>query len=146
MAEDVMEIAMHKAGLPEKECITKTLHIHGHKEILDYNEPLYYYGTDKEKIKTLIEMDNILAEPIHPSLPFIKAEIIWAVQNEMCMTLEDALSRRTRALLLDTRAATASASVVAQLMAKEMNKDNFWVTQQIEDFNKIAKHYLPSSN
>src|SRR5436190_3370692 len=88
MAEDVMEIAMHKAGLPEKECITKTLPIHGYKETKDYNEPLYYYGTDKEKIEAMIAIDKSLGILLHPSLPFIKAEIVWAVQNEMCMTVE----------------------------------------------------------
>ena len=31
MAEDVMEIAIHKAGMSEKECVTKNLHIHGYK-------------------------------------------------------------------------------------------------------------------
>ena len=71
MAEDVMEIAMHKAGLPEKECITKTLPIHGYKETQDYNEPLYYYGTDKEKIEAMIAIDKSLGILLHPSLPFI---------------------------------------------------------------------------
>ena len=144
MAEDVMEIAIHKAGLPEKDCRTKELPLHGHQQTDDYTAPLYYYGTDKEKIMALAAQDKNLGELIHPSLPFIKAEIIWAIQNEMCMTVEDALSRRTRALLLDAKAAIASAPVVAQLMATEMKKDETWVQQQIHDFNFIAKNYLPT--
>ena len=143
MAEDVMEIAMHKAGLPEQDCKTKELHIHGYKEIFDYTEPLYYYGTDKEKIQSLIANDESLAELIHPSLPFIKAEIVWAVQNEMCMTVEDALSRRTRALLLDAKAAMEAAPSVAAIMAKEMGKDDAWIKNQIDTFNSVAKNYLP---
>lgn len=146
MAEDVMEIALHKAGLPEKECVTKELHIHGYKEVTDYNSPLYYYGTDKEKIFSLIDNDKSLAALLHPALPFIKAEIIWAVQNEMCMTVEDALSRRTRALLLDAKAAIESAPVVARLIAKETGKDESWITEQIKIFNSIAKNYLPTIN
>jgi hypothetical protein len=43
MAEDVMEIALHKAGMSEKECVTKHF-IHGYKENNDYAAPLYYYG------------------------------------------------------------------------------------------------------
>jgi len=144
MAEDVMEIAIHKAGLVEKECITKSLPIHGYKETQDYNEPLYYYGTDKEKIEALIATDRSLGELIHPSLPFIKAEIVWAVQNEMCMTAEDALSRRTRALLLDARAAMEAAPLVTSIMAEELSKDETWIKKQVEDFNAIAKNYLPS--
>ncbi|MEI9946258.1 MAG: glycerol-3-phosphate dehydrogenase/oxidase [Chitinophagaceae bacterium] len=146
MAEDVLEIAEHKAGLPGKDCVTKTLHIHGYKETDDFKVPLYYYGTDEEKIQSLISNDKTLAEIIHPSLPFIKAEIIWSVQNEMCMTVEDALSRRTRALLLDAKAAIESASTVARIMAKEMDKDDAWKIEQIDNFKSVAKNYLPAPN
>ena len=64
----------------------------------------------------------------------------------MCMTVEDALSRRTRALLLDAKAAIESAPLVATLMAKEMGKDENWIKEQIDIFNSIAKNYLPTSN
>ena len=146
MAEDVMEIAIHKAGMSEKECVTKHLHIHGYKETNNYAAPLYYYGTDEADIKSILEKDNSLTELIHPSLPYVKAEIIWSVQNEMCMTVEDALSRRTRALLLDAKAAIESAPLVATMMAKEMGKNENWIKDQIDNFNSVAKNYLPTSN
>ena len=146
MAEDVMEIAIHKAGMSEKECVTKQLHIHGYKENNDYTAPLYYYGVDGTEIKAIIKNDRSLAELIHPSLPYIKAEIIWGVQNEMCMTVEDALSRRTRALLLDAKAAIESASLVANMMAKEMGKNENWIKEEIDSFISVAKNYLPTSN
>ena len=78
--------------------------------------------------------------------PFIKAEILWAVRNEMCMKVEDFLSRRTRALLLDAKATIESASLVAELMAKETNKNEDWIKNEIDSFNSIAKNYLPTSN
>ena len=146
MAEDVMEIAVHKAGMSEKECVTKHLQIHGHKENNNYAAPLYYYGTDETDIKATIKKDNSLADLIHPSLPYIKAEVVWAVQNEMCMTVEDALSRRTRALLLDAKAAMESARSVAALMAKEMGKNESWINEQINSFISVAKNYLPTAN
>ncbi|HLF46328.1 MAG TPA: glycerol-3-phosphate dehydrogenase/oxidase, partial [Chitinophagaceae bacterium] len=146
MAEDVMEIAIHKAGLKEMECKTKNLPIHGYKETADFNEPFYYYGTDKEKMLSSIENFKGMATPIHPRLPYINAEILWAVENEMCMTVEDALARRTRALLLDAKAAMEAAPLVASIMAKEMQKDQAWMKNQINDFNLIAKNYLPTIN
>ena len=97
MAEDVLEIAIPKAGLMDRDCRTKDLPVHGFKKESDFNSPLYYYGADKAAIQSILESDRTLAEQIHPSLPFIKAEIVWAVQNEMCMKVEDFLSRRTRA-------------------------------------------------
>jgi glycerol-3-phosphate dehydrogenase len=145
MAEDVLEIAAHKAGLRERECRTKDLRIHGYSEANDFKAPLYYYGDDQQYIQSLIQKDDGLSELLHPKLPFIKAEIIWAVQSEMCMTVEDALSRRTRALLLDARAAIESAPLVAELMAAELKKDTAWVEEQVKTFNTIANNYLPGS-
>jgi glycerol-3-phosphate dehydrogenase len=146
MAEDVMEIAIHKVGMSDKECITKKLPIHGYRENNDYSAPLYYYGTDQDDVKILATNDSSLAELIHPSLPYIKAQITWAIQNEMCMTVEDALARRTRALLLDAKAAMEAAPMVAGLMAGVMNKNESWINAQINSFNSVAKNYLPTPN
>jgi glycerol-3-phosphate dehydrogenase len=68
------------------------------------------------------------------------------VQSEMSMTVEDALARRTRALLLDAKAAMESALPVAQLIAGEINSDESWIKKQVEDFNSTAKNYLPITN
>ena len=146
MAEDVMEIAIHKAGKGDSECATNHLKIHGYKETYDYSKPLYYYGSDQEGIEQLIKNDLSLADLIHPALPYLKAEIIWAVQNEMCMNVEDALARRTRALLLDAKATIGSAPIVADMMAKEMGKDDHWIKNQVDKFNLTAKNYLPTIN
>ena len=45
-----------------------------------------------------------LDKPLHPRLPYCAGEVVWAVRQEMARTVEDVLARRTRALLLDTRA------------------------------------------
>ena len=145
MAEDVINTAIKKAALEVKPCATSELRIHGAKADTDFNEPLYYYGSDAAAIKTLALKEKTLAELVHPNLPYIKAEIVWAVQNEMCMTVEDAMARRTRALFLDANAAIESALIVATLIAKEMTKDEHWVKDQIESFNKVAKNYLPKT-
>lgn len=73
----------------------------------------------------------------------IKKLINEAVQKEMCMTVEDFLSRRTRQLLLDAKVAIAKAPEVAELMAEITGKNNDWVLEQINIFNAIAKNYLP---
>ena len=144
MAEDVINTAIKKAGLANKECVTFDLKIHGAKTNTDFNEAFYYYGSDADALKLMAQNEKSLAEPIHPNLPYIKAEIIWAVQNEMCMTVEDALARRTRALLLDARSSMEAAPAVAALMAKEMNQNETWQQEQVSAFNKMAQHYLPN--
>ena len=60
----------------------------------------------------------------------------------MARTVEDVLSRRTRALLLDARASMESTEVVVEIMARELQKDKSWKKQQIKIFLKLAEKYL----
>ncbi|MEP6647681.1 MAG: glycerol-3-phosphate dehydrogenase/oxidase [Saprospiraceae bacterium] len=145
MAEDVLEIAILKSNLNPVKSITSDLHIHGYKPEVDFNTPQYYFGTDLEFINQLAEEKKELSEKISVHFSNIKAEIIWCIRNEMCMTVEDFLARRTRILFLDAQAAIDAAPVVADLMAEEMGKDPSWVQRQIEQFNAVAKNYLPAS-
>jgi glycerol-3-phosphate dehydrogenase len=143
MAEDVVNVAIRTCGLAQVPCRTGSLPIHGARETSDFTRPLYYYGTDAPAVLALIQRDESLGEFLHPALPYVKAEISWAVQQEMCMTLEDALSRRTRSLLLDARASIQAAPQVAALMARELKKDDQWIGQQVNDYIALANRYLP---
>jgi glycerol-3-phosphate dehydrogenase len=69
--------------------------------------------------------------------------VVWAAREEMARTVEDALSRRTRALLLNARAAIAMAPRVAALMAAELGRDEAWQHAQVEAFTTLARQYLP---
>jgi len=143
MAEDVINISIQKAGLTPQPCSTEKLRVHGATENTDFNAPLYYYGSDIPSIRAMVQINPSLGELLHPSLPYIKAEIVWAVQNEMCMTVEDALSRRTRALLLDARASVEASAEAAAIMAEQMNKNSEWISEQVVSFRQLAQHYLP---
>ena len=144
MAEDAINTAVHRFGLQAGPCVTAELSIHGAREDTDFDTPLYYYGSDKPALEAMIREEAELGELLHPSLPYLKAEILWAVRREMCMTVEDALARRTRALLLDARASMEAAPAVASLMAREMNQDKSWETGQVETYLRTARHYLPT--
>ena len=145
MAEDVVNTAAINNMLTPKDCITENLSIHGAQITTDYNNDYYYYGSDQPAIEALSAVDPTLKERLHERLPYTKAAIAWAVQEEMCMTVDDALARRTRALLLDARAAKEAAPVVAALMAKLMHKDKQWEEAQINSFSKIAFNYIPKA-
>ena len=142
MAEDTVNTAISRGGLPEKPCITANLPIHGAAEP-DFSDPLHFHGTDAGKIRGLIAENPQWAEKLHPGLPYIVAEIVWAVREELCMTVEDALSRRTRSLLLDARAAMACAAPVAALLAAELGMDRQWQERQETEFKDLAAGYLP---
>ena len=142
MAEDTVDTAITRGGLPQRPCVTSTLSIHGAAEI-DLADPLHFHGTDANAIRELVVEQPRWGEKLHPRLPYILAEIVWAAREELCMTVEDALSRRTRSLLLDARAAIESAGTVAELLAAEMSQDQQWQETQVTAFKTVADGYLP---
>lgn len=143
MAKDAVDNAAFVAKLELKSCTTDTLKMHGWKEGGHMHDPLYMYGTDAEQIRLMIEADASLGERLHPDFPHIRAEVIWAVREEMAMTVEDVLARRLRILFLDARIAMELAPVVAGMMAGEMGKDAQWIQDQLESFLDTAQGYLP---
>lgn len=142
MAEDVVNKAISIGDLPQKECKTRELHIHGYKENVDRSDFSYVYGSDYEKIQKLQLDRPELAERLHPRFDYTGAEVVWAVREEMAITVEDILSRRLRATFLDARAAIDIAPKVAFIMAKENGKDSEWEKEQVKEFIDLAQHYL----
>lgn len=144
MAEDTMNVAIRQGQLKKVPCRTESLHIHGHQEAVS-NDHLDYYGADKAGVEQLIREDKTLGEKLHEQLPFAKAEVVWAVQNEMARTIEDVIARRTRALFINARASRAMAPRVADLMAATLHLDRDWADQQVVAFDKLLESYLPST-
>jgi glycerol-3-phosphate dehydrogenase len=83
-----------------------------------------------------------MSEKLHQNLPYIKAEVIWSVREEMARTVEDFLARRSRALLLDARASIDMAPEVARIMAEELGYDDAWEAEQVAAYANLAKEYL----
>ncbi len=142
MAEDTIDQAALIAGLVEKPCVSKELRIHGWLKQIDRTDPLHVYGSDVIFIQELIKDKPKLGEKLHPRLPYLKAEVVWAVRREMARTVEDVLARRTRALLLDARASIEIAPMVAKLMAKELKQSRRWQKEQIAAYTALARGYL----
>jgi glycerol-3-phosphate dehydrogenase len=86
--------------------------------------------------------DPKLGRRLHPALPYVQAEVIWAVQHEMARTIEDVLARRTRVLFLNARAALEMAPTVAELMAAELGWEANGKEQQLAIFKDLAQNYV----
>ncbi len=143
MAEDVIDIAINMGKLPHRPCNTEKLKLHGWKKGLDPLKHFSTYGSDIKEIRALMRERKSLAKKMHKNLPYYFVEVVWAIQKEMALTLEDVLSRRTRCLLLDVRATLEIAPKVASLMAKELKQNKTWEKTQLKLFQKCAKNYLP---
>jgi len=141
MAEDCVDHAITLGKLPDVECPTKNLRIHGYVENSAVLGSLEVYGSDAEKIRALADSSAALAARLHPALPYIAAEAVWAAREEMARTVEDVLARHTRALFLDANAAIAMAEPVARLLAAELGRDGAWVAAQVNEFTELAQQY-----
>jgi glycerol-3-phosphate dehydrogenase len=141
MAEDCVNHAATLGRLPERECRTRLLRIHGHMEELQALGRLSIYGSDAAAIEALARTEPKLAEALCAELPYNGAEVVWAVRHEMARTVEDVLARRTRALFLNAAAAKRTAPKVASLMAAEMGVGPDWVTAQLATFLHVASHF-----
>lgn len=142
MAEDTIDKAAMIAGLNIQKCPTSDLRIHGWLKNVDRHNPLHYYGSDAILIQKLIEENSSLATPLHRNFEYIRAVVIYAVQQEMARTVEDVLARRTRMLFLDARASLECAPEVASLMAEELGRDKGWMDKQIAQYHDIAQNYI----
>lgn len=96
------------------------------------------HGGEARTLVAMIQRDAALAEPLVPSLPYVRAEALYAARYEMAQTLEDVLARRTRALLLARDASAAAAGEVARLIAPELGWSGADVAAQTEAFRALA--------
>lgn len=116
MAEDAMDKATEIAAFEPRKCITSDLVIEG-------------VGTGD-------------GERLHIDLPFAREDTVRAVREEMAVTLEDVLARRTRALFLNARAAIDISAQVAAIMAEELGRDEKWTEEQVQSFARSARNYI----
>ncbi|MHB1177297.1 MAG: glycerol-3-phosphate dehydrogenase/oxidase [Daejeonella sp.] len=141
MSEETVDTVIKVAKLEDRPCITKDLAIHS--STLDSSgSHLSIYGTDKIFIEDLARENPEWNVKLHPAFPNIKAEVIWAVRNEMAFTIEDVLARRLRILFVDVKVAVAVCQVVAELMATEMLKSDQCADEQVRIFKLIASQYI----
>ena len=118
MAEDAVDSAIRAANLGARACITRDLPI--------------------------LPSKPSAGERLQSDFPYTRGDVVRAVRDEMAVTLEDVLARRTRALFLNAAAAIEIAEQVASIMAGEFGHDKEWIALQIAEFRELAASYLPN--
>jgi len=143
MAEDALDQACLVGGLDEKPSVSATLRIHGHHDDPSGFGDLARYGSEAPALEALLGEAPRYAREIHPMIGFKAGEVVWAARCEMARTVEDVLSRRTRTLLLDARAALEAAPAVAEILGDVLGKDADWKNAQVRDFERVARNHIP---
>lgn len=100
MAQDAVDAAVRTGGLPAAPCRTQTL------AIFDA----------KPQIEALKQADPVLAQQLHPRLPYTKADAVYAIREQMARSPEDVLARRTRATFLNAEAARDCSALVQTML------------------------------
>ena len=126
-----------------RRCRTKHLKLigaDGYEDPPDANEPsrhvhlAHRYGTEGAEVEALLDEDPALGEPLVPGLPYLKAEAVHAVRSEMARTLDDVLTRRTRARLLARDDSAAAAEDAAALVGRELGWDDAERVRQVKEY------------
>jgi glycerol-3-phosphate dehydrogenase len=147
MAQDTVDDAIPLGGFPDRPCVTERLRLHGWMSRDDPALPrethLRGYGSEAGRLRTFLSEDAARTRALHPHLPYLEGQVTWAARYEMARTVDDVLARRTRCLFLDARAAIESAPRVAELLAVELERDADWARKQVEEFDTLARGYLP---
>lgn len=139
MGEDMVNVVEKRLGWTPKQTRTDVQKIHGFAEHLNWDDPLYFYGSDMMLLKN--KMNGSANNWLSERLKIHEIQVRWAVRNEMARTVEDVLARRTRALLLDAKESVRISRRVAEIIADELGKSNDWTEKQINDYKTLAKEY-----
>ena len=97
------------------------------------------YGSEARTVIAMMEADPQLGRPLLDGLPYLRAEAVYAARYEMAWTLDDVLSRRTRARLLAREASAEAAADVARLIAPELGWSPARADTEVEAYRDMAR-------
>ncbi len=92
------------------------------------------YGADAARLMGYVEERVDLGRPIAPGLPYIRAEIHYAVRHEMALSLSDVLIRRTHVIYETPDAGLPQVGEVAALMAERLGWDAAEQERQVAEY------------
>jgi glycerol-3-phosphate dehydrogenase len=136
MAQDAIDAVQKKIGMQGSQCRTldhKLVGSDGYSA--DYwrsLEKIYglsgpaarqlaeKYGTRASDVMELTKQDLQLALPVSAGLSPLRAEVLFAIRDEMAISIEDVLARRLGVQTHSWKAAIEAAPVVADILAHEL--------------------------
>lgn len=92
------------------------------------------YGTEARFVSDLIDARPSLLAPIVEGLPYSEAEVVYAARHELACSVDDVLSRRTRARLMARDASARAAPRVGQILKAELGLSDALVASQVRDY------------
>jgi glycerol-3-phosphate dehydrogenase len=103
------------------------------------------HGGEAPTLFAMVERRPELATPLVAGLPYLRAEAVYAARHEMATTLDDVLSRRTRARLLAAEASVGAASDTATLVGEVLGWTPEEQARQVEAYRRGVEAELASA-
>ena len=97
------------------------------------------YGSDASEIFALIEDDRKLAQPVVRDLPYLKAEIVYAVVAEGALTVSDVMERRTRIAFESPEYGLDFVNAIADLIAPYLGWKAAQKKASIAEYEKASQ-------
>src|SRR2546428_1388146 len=82
---------------------------------------------------------GLLERSLESELPHLKAEIVWAAEQEMALSLEDALVRRTGIFYRSRDNGLGIAAEAASLMAEALGWSEAGMRDQVESYRALGE-------
>jgi glycerol-3-phosphate dehydrogenase len=100
------------------------------------------HGTETPEVLDLASGRPELLQPLVEGLPYLKADAVFAAREEMALTVDDVMSRRTRSVLRRASATMAAASDTASMLALELGRDEADMRDDARSFKQSVSRDL----
>jgi len=103
------------------------------------------YGGEARTLLAMVDKDPSLGQPLVQGLPYLRVEAVYAARYEMARSVDDVLSRRTRARLLGRDASGDAAADVAALIGPVLGLSTEQQAAQAEAYRAAVAHERSSA-
>ena len=150
MAQDGVDMTLGYLGMPLIPCRTEQHKLHGAE---GYGPDFWRllvsefgaspatakhlaekFGTASFRVLDIAKQDSRYASPVVPGMPQIRAEVVYCVQKEMALTIEDMLARRIGMEMFSWKASIQAAPVVGPVMAELLGWSAEETTRAVEEY------------
>ena len=152
MAQDTVDAVVRELGESprRRRCVTKSLSLVGAttktRDPVSMAQPharlLGRYGSESPNVLALADDNPALLQPAVAGLPYTRAELVYAAREEMAHTLDDVLSRRTRAMIQRAQATMDAAPGIAELLAPDLGWSPSEAAEQSARFTESCEKEL----
>ncbi|KFA87531.1 glycerol-3-phosphate dehydrogenase/oxidase [Archangium violaceum] len=152
MARDMVDAVEHALGLPHRKAPTHALPLPGgdipslEAELASARSTVgrddiathlvHAYGGRWRQVWALTHAQPLLAEPLAPGLPYLRAEAVHGVTHELVHTLSDLLVRRLKVAFETRDLGRAAARIAASDMAPLLGWSPQDVERQLADYSR----------